>query len=269
MNRFQLWSAGIALSLLASVAVAAPAGYTAPRIKQVPASRPDWAGVWSPAEPNLFDPAVYTDPRTPTGVEAASFLREYPPYNAEWEAKYVERLKQNAAGVPTDPSASCKPTAMPRVMATPYPMEWVIEPNRVVLLHENSSQVRRIWTDGRGHPSADDLDPTYEGHSIGHWEGDTLVVDTVGMRGDTVYDVSAAPHSDQVHVVERISRISPTKMEDLLTVTDPIAFTRPWVVRRTYDLKPDWTIIEYFCADNNRNPINADGSTGFLRPAPK
>ena len=266
MDRFQLSATGVALWLLATAALAAPAGYTAPRIKQVSAGRPDWTGVWSPAEANLFDPAA-VDPKA--SIEAASFLRDYPPYNAEWEAKYVERLKQNAAGFPTDPSASCKPTAMPRVMATPYPMEWVIEPNRVVLLHENSSQVRRIWTDGRGHPSADDLDPTYEGHSIGRWEGDTLVVDTVGMRGDTVYDVSAAPHSDQVHVVERISRISPTKMEDLLTVTDPIAFTRPWVVRRTYDLKTDWAIIEYVCADNNRNPINADGSTGFLHAAPK
>ena len=83
-------------------------------------------------------------------------------------------------------------------MTTPYPMEFVIQPDRVVILHEISSQVRRIYTDGRKHPAPEDLDPTYMGHSIGHWEGDTLVVDTVGMKGDTVYDVSAAPHSDKV-----------------------------------------------------------------------
>jgi hypothetical protein len=150
---------------------------------------------------------------------------------------------------------------MPRIMTTPYPMEFVILPDRVDILHEISSQVRRIWTDGRRHPPADELDPTYMGHSIGHWDGDILVVDTVGMRGDTVYDVSAAPHSDKVHEVERIRRISATQMEDVMTVEDPVAFTKPWVVRRLYDLKPGWEIKEYVCEDNNRNTINPDGTT--------
>ena len=106
------------------------------------------------------------------------------------------------------------------------------------------------------------------GHSIGHWEGDTLVVDTVGMRGDTVFDVSAAPHSDKIHVTERLRRLSPTKFEDRITVEDPVAFTKPWEIVRTYDLKPDWQIIEYVCEENNRNPILADGTTGFLPPRP-
>ncbi len=140
----------------------------------------------------------------------------------------------------------------------------MIQPDRVRILHEISSQVRRIWTDGRSHP--DDLDPTYMGHSIGHWEGDTLVVDTVGMRGDTVFDVTAAPHSDKIHVTERIRRLSAAKLEDRLVVEDPVAFTRPWPVVRTYDLKQDWQITEYVCEENNRNPIKPDGSTGFTAP---
>ena len=150
---------------------------------------------------------------------------------------------------------------MPRIMTTPYPMEFVIQPDRVLILLEISSQVRRIYTDGRKHPTGDDLDPTYMGHSIGHWEGDTLVVDTVGMRGDTVFDVTAAMHSDQVHEVERIRRISPTQMQDIMTIEDPVAFTKPWVVTRLYDLKPTWQITEYVCEDNNRNPIKPDGTT--------
>jgi hypothetical protein len=224
---------------------------------------PDWSGVWNPAELNIFDPTAPHDPQNKKNSSAA-YMREFPPYNAEWEARYQKNLADNAAGKPVDPTAGCVPGGMPRIMTTPYPFEVVIQPNRVLILHEVSSQVRRIWTDGRKHPA--DLDPTYMGHSIGHWEGDTLVVDTVGLRGDTVFDVTAAPHSDQIHVTERIRRLSATKLEDRLVVQDPVAFTKPWLVVRTYDLKPDWEIKEYVCEENNRNPINPDGSTGFVPP---
>jgi hypothetical protein len=237
----------------------APANYKAPRQADSRSNLPDWSGVWNPHERNMFDPTAFDRPENKG--KGAQDIREYPPYNAEWEARYVRKLKDNAAGIPGDPTASCRPGGMPRIMTTPYPMEFVIQPDRVVILHEISSQVRRIYTDGRKHPPADELDPTYMGHSIGHWEGDTLVVDTVGMRGDTVYDVSAAMHSDKVHEVERIRRISPTQIEDVMTIEDPVAFTKPWVVTRLYDLKPTWQIAEYICEDNNRNPIKPDGTT--------
>ena len=237
----------------------APANYKAPVQKDSKMGLPDWSGVWNPHERNMFDPTAFDRPENKG--KGAQDLREYPPYNAQWEARYVKKLAENAQGLPTDPTASCRPGGMPRIMTTPYPMEFVIQPDRVVILHEISSQVRRIYTDGRKHPAPDDLDPTYMGHSIGHWEGDTLVVDTVGVKGDTVYDVSAAPHSDKVHEVERIRRISPTQIEDVMTIEDPVAFTKPWVVTRRYDLKPTWDIQEYVCEDNNRNPIKPDGTT--------
>jgi hypothetical protein len=258
--------ASAALTVFATGAVAqAPQTkpYAAPRAASAP-GRPDWSGVWNPHERNMFDPAAFDRPENKG--KGAQDMREYPPYNAEWEAKYEKKLAENKAGLPTDPTASCRPGGMPRIMTTPYPMEFVVLPDRVMVIHEAWSQVRRIWTDGRGHPKPDDLDPTYMGDSIGHWDGDTLVVDTVGMRGDTVFDVSAAPHSDQIHEVERIRRLSPTLIEDVMTLTDPVAFTKPWVVKRTYDLKPDWRITEYICEDNNRNPIQADGTTAFLPP---
>ncbi len=259
---------GLAILLGSTAAVAAPAGYVPPRIKQTPANRPDWTGIWHPAERNIFDPEAFTDPRNKGEVNDAAYIREFPPYNAEWEAKYLGKLADNKAGKPTDPTASCRPGGMPRIMTSPYPMEFMIQADLTVVLHELSSQVRRIFTDGRPHPAADDLDPTYMGHSIGYWEGDTLVVDTVGLVGHTVYDVTAAPHSDQLHLTERIRRISPTQMEDVITVTDPVAFTRPWTVHRHYDLKSDWQIREYVCEDNNRNPILPDGTTGLLLKAP-
>ncbi len=237
----------------------APPNYKAPVQKDSRMGLPDWSGVWNPHERNMFDPTAFDRPENKG--KGAQDIREYPPYNAAWEARYDAKLKQNSQGIPTDPTASCRPGGMPRIMTTPYPMEFVIEPGRVVILHEISSQVRRIYTDGRKHPAPDDLDPTYMGHSIGHWEGDTLVVDTVGVKGDTVYDVSSAPHSDKVHEIERIRRISPTQIQDVMTIEDPVAFTKPWVVTRLYDLKPDWEIQEYICEDNNRNPIKPDGTT--------
>ncbi len=128
-------------------------------------------------------------------------------------------------------------------MTTPYPLEFIIQPGRVMVLHEAYSQMRRIYTDGRAHPA--ELDPTYNGHSVGHWEGDTLVVDTVGLRGDTVFDVTGAPHSDAIHVVERIRRTNATTPEDRIVVEDSKAMSKPWPVVRTYSLRPDWELTEY------------------------
>jgi hypothetical protein len=241
---------------------AGPAFGAAPR-----KALPNWTGVWNPHERNLFDASALTADKvkakdTGSSLFEASYMRMYPPYRADYETRYEEKLKKTQAGISTDPTAACVPPGVPRIMATPYPLEFIVEPTRVTILFEAFGQTRRIFTDGRKHPN--DLDPTYNGHSIGHWEGDTLVVDTVGLRGDTVFDVTGAPHSDAMHVVERIHRSGKTKMEDVITIEDPKALTKPWTVRRTFDLEPKWEIAEYVCEENQRNPVKSDGSTGFV-----
>ena len=139
---------------------------------------------------------------------------------------------------------------------------------QVTIIAEWSSQTRRIFTDGRKHPV--DPDPTYQGHSIGHWEGDTLVIDTIGVRGDTVFDATGLGHSDQMHITERMRQSSPTELEDQITVEDPVAFTHPWVITRKYKRGgPDLQIMEYICEENNRNPVGANGVTGFTAESPK
>jgi hypothetical protein len=218
---------------------------------------PDWSGVWMPVELNLFDPTA----ETVTGPTSDFFgtPRMFPPYNAEWEAKYVHEVELNASGFPRDPTARCLPPGMPRIMSSPYPWEFVVERTRVTMLKEYMSQVRRIYIDGRGHPP--DVDPSFNGHSIGHWEGDVLVIDTVGLRDDTPYDRTGAPHSDQLHVVERMRKIGPDLIENILYLEDPVAFTKPWTVRRTYKRMPGWEISEYVCEENNRNPVDENGNT--------
>jgi hypothetical protein len=225
---------------------------------------PDWTGVWNPSERNIFDPTTLPPiPKNAAGYfPESSYAREYPPYTPGYEARYIAVLKRTAEGFATDPVGSCLPPGFPRLMGTPFPLEFVLEAGRVTILFEAWSQTRRIWTDGRPHPT--DPDPSYNGHSIGHWEGDTLVIDTVGMRDDTTYDVTGAPHSDALHVMERMRKRDPETIEDVITVEDRKAFTKPWTVTRTYGKRAGWEIAEYVCEENQRNPPNADGTTGVV-----
>jgi hypothetical protein len=213
-----------------------------------------WDGVWSPIENNMFDPS--------RGQLNPNLARMYPPYNEEWEARYVAVLEVARQGKPSDPTASCRPGGMPRIMANPYPQEIIVKPKQVTILKELQTQIRRIYTDGREVPKDPDL--TYNGYSTGHWEGGTLVVETIGLRGDTVFDRTAAPHSDKIKVLERMRLRSADVWEDQITIIDPVVFTKPWVVTRTYQRQPDWEILEYVCEDNNRNPLNPDGTNGFV-----
>jgi hypothetical protein len=247
---------------------AAVLGVAATPVLAAPAL-PDWSGVWQPRERNLFDPSALeaadrNAKDTQSSLFEASYLRMHPPYRPDYEARYEKTLKDTAAGIGSDPTAACLPPGFPRIMGTPYPMEFIVQPDRVTILFEVLSQVRRIYTDGRKHP--EDLDPSFNGDSIGHWEGDTLVVDTVGMRGDTVFDVTGAAHSDAIHVTERIRRISADSIEDRMVVEDPKALTKSWPVTRTYQRHPDWVFREYVCEENQRNPIGPDGATQFLGP---
>jgi hypothetical protein len=217
------------------------------------ADLPDWSGVWVPAERNIFDPNALPPPSEgaiPGYFPDTSYAREYPPYTSAYEARYEAVLAQTKSGMATDPVGKCLPPGFPRIMTTPMPLEFILEPHRTTILFEGFFQLRRIWTDGRAHP--DDLELTYNGHSIGHWEGDTLVVDTVGLRGDTIFDVTGAPHSDAPRVTERIRRTGPNTREDQLTLDDSKAFTKPWVVTRIYRREPNWEIAEYVCEENNR-----------------
>jgi hypothetical protein len=137
-------------------------------------------------------------------------------------------------------------------------MEIIQKPKQMTIIAEWMGQVRRIYLDGRPHP--EDPDPTFNGHSIGHWEGKTLVVDTVGLRDDTMFDQSGVRHSDKLHIVERFTLIDANTLQDELTADDPVAFYKPWTVKKTYKRAPvDMEIMEYVCQENNRNPIGPDG----------
>ena len=149
-----------------------------------------------------------------------------------------------------DPNLACLPEGVPRFMiSVPYPMEIFQGPASVLIIHEGTSVMRQIHM-GRQHPK--DLDPTYAGDSIGKWEGDSLVVDTIGFNDKTWLDGGGIPHSTALHVVERIRRIDHDTLVDQFTIDDPMAYTKAITVQQVYKLKPDWEIHEYVCEENNK-----------------
>ena len=142
----------------------------------------------------------------------------------------------------------CFPPGVPRIYLQPFPLQFVQTPKEVIMLYEYDHTVRHVFTDGRKHP--DDLTPTYMGDSIGRWEGDTFVVDTVGFNEKTWLDRIGTGHSDQLHVIERFQRLNQNDLELDVTMEDSKALAMPWNVHLQFQLHPDWTIAEQVCADN-------------------
>lgn len=214
-------------------------------------ARTDFSGVWSPDQGVLWD----------TSVKAGE--RPRAPFTPEYAARYQEALDASAAGRPkADPPARCLPPGVPRIMASPFPFEVVQTSETVYMLFEYMSQVRRIYI----HDSAPARlgFATFNGHSTGRWEQDTLVIETVDLNPESVLDTTHLPHSDALRVEERLRLVAPDKLEAMITLIDPKAYSKPWTVRRTYTRKPGERILQYVCEENNRNPVAEDGSTGFI-----
>jgi hypothetical protein len=148
-----------------------------------------------------------------------------------------------------DPILKCFPPGIPRAyLVRSEPIEIANIPGRVLMIFEYDHFVRNIYTDGRQHGK--DLTPTWMGDSIGKWEGDTLVVDSVGFNDKTWLDNDGHPHTEDLRVIERIRRVSHYTLTIDTTIEDPKAYTKPWGGHAIYDLKPDWNLGEMVCEDN-------------------
>jgi hypothetical protein len=238
-NRFGaaiVWTAVIIGTIPAALAqVSATARLVTPNggseIPRMPDGKPDLSGVWE-------RPPVLDMSKNGPGQQGPGEL----PMTAWAKAHYGEAF---------DSSGHCLPIGYTRDINSPFPIEIVQRPNRVVFLYEFNNIFHHIYTDGRPHPK--DLEPTWNGHSIGHWEGDTLVVDTAGFNDKTMLDTEGHPHSPDLHVVERLTRTDAMHIAYEITVTDAQAYTRPWTNKRTFTLRPEWELMEYNCNENNRD----------------
>jgi hypothetical protein len=227
--------------------------------------------------------AVY---EKPTAADWAA-LAELPDFSGVWERgggggggrgrgggsalsptpEYAALRDQRAAGpgASSNLSANCLPPGMPGIMSQPYPMEFLLTPGKVTIVIEAYTQVRHIFTDGRELPEFPD--PLFFGTSIGHWEGDTLVVESIGFS-DLVQIGGGLPHSDQMKITERISLIDADVMQIETTITDAEALTQPYTTTATFARHRDWTIAEYICQENNRNFVDPAGAEGIILDNP-
>lgn len=229
-----------------------------------PAPLPDWSGVWQMVGPTIFDAATVEPPNGRAGEPG---VRERPPYNAEWEARYQKNIDAIRRGVLPDPVNTCgTPHGFPRIMNLPDVYEFAVRPEQVWILGENGPNILRIYTDGRAHPAPEDMWPTYSGDSVGKWEGDTLVFDTLSTKGardeDVIVDRTGLVLSDQLHVITRMRKIDDTTIEAQMVLEDSKALKSPWRVTKRYRRQAAGTrVYDYSCAENNRNPVSPSGRT--------
>jgi hypothetical protein len=277
-------SAGAAVALAGALAAGAAYAQNAPAAPAAaPAARPPppkprtlfndpdrtlaltrgFGGAEGPVKPRPGAPPN-TDPKNFEGVW---WLRGYeyllgpePGVPAPLKPQYIELLKKRIrlknAGTPeTDTSTQCFPHGMPRLMESPYPIEIVQTPGRVTFLHEVAHEIRRIYLD-QPHPKG--LKDTFLGHSVGHWEGDTLVVDTVNINDKSFIDDEGEAHSNKEHITERYRKIDGGRQIELtMTIEDPVTLEHPYSYKRFYEWRPDVRPAEYVCEENNRNaPVN-------------
>jgi hypothetical protein len=199
-----------------------------------PATAPSLDGVWllAPGQgPGLAD-----------GAKTAA------PLTAEAQATLTQRKAALAAGKDIDPTSKCLPMGFPRNMVAHFPLQIATDARKITLIHPSSIRARRIFLDRKDHDP--EIDPQFNGDSIGHWEGGVLVVDTTNFKSGVWLDGRGLPSSEALHVTERI-RLLPggRTLEDRITVADPALFTRPWTVTKTYGRQSDEAVKDALCEE--------------------
>jgi len=242
----------IASATALAAAGSAPAALAESRAPADPAARsaayaaiarlPAFEGVWQP------DWAAVTRLRAAEGQAPLT-----PAARRELEAFHA--AKEQGENLQTE-GANCRPVGMPGVMRYPYPIEFIYSPGKVNIVIETHSQLRQIFTDGRALPEDPDL--LFNGSSVGRWDGDTLVVETVGFS-PLISLIEGLHPTEQTRMRERIRLAGPGQLAVETTITDPALFSEPFTTAMTYRLEPEWDLREYICQENNRDAADAEG----------
>jgi len=209
-----------------------PAAYA--QAPQSVAAVPDITGSWERAR-DASIPAAMQPPLKPQ-------------YQKEWQTRTQAAREAAAKGTPlADRATMCLPEGMPAMMGATFPMEILQSRGQVTIIQEAFTQVRRILLD-QAQKAIDDVEPGFYGHSVGKWEGSTLVVDTVGVRENVLFQ--NAPHSAEMRIKERISLAANGTLRNEVTIEDPTTLDKPWTVTFAYRRIPNYSLLEYVCEDN-------------------
>jgi hypothetical protein len=218
---------------------------------RTPAGRPDFSGVWENDGFGVGTPLEGTDPTGPprTPFFDLSFgLKDSPPYQP-WAAEVARQRKSDLGK--DNPDARCLPLGPLQMMAHPLPKKILQLPGLLAILHERNMEFRQIFTDARALPK--DPQPSWYGYSTGKWDGDTLVVNTIGLRDGLWADFNGSPLTDGARMTERFRRPAFARLEVDVTVDDPKAYTKPWTVRLSQHLLLDSDLLEYACLENEKD----------------
>lgn len=232
---------------------------------RTPDGKPDLTGIWE---------FVDAGPRfRPKGTPAFSFKPGAPVYSqffnigitlpgetlpfTPWAAALRKQRKDN--NNKDNPDAHCLPLGLMQLHAHPQPREIVQTPSEIVIVYEANYGLRQIFTDGRPVPKIDDVEPWWYGYSVGHWEGDTMVVETVGFRDDVWLDVEGSPLTNTGKMTERFRRPDFGHLQIDITVEDPKAYTKPWTVRIDQKLMLNTNLIEFICNENEKSDAHLVG----------
>jgi hypothetical protein len=219
---------------------------------------PDWSGVWTrEASPFFWDP----DQTAVDGMPTAKLTPEY-------ERELIERVEKWNQGIDYDPLSMCAPAGMPRWIVEPFLKEFVATPQQTWLINEMQNEIRRIYTDGRDHPSEADAYPLWEGDSIGFWDGDRLVIHTAQARDNMLQRIQPTV-SDQVEIVEMWYKMADDTMVADVWLYDPVALAEPWYTKQVYKrLSNDdksLRIRYWHCSENQNNVVvpTEEGASDF------
>ena len=218
---------------------------------------PDWTGLWEHTGGFHFDPEQ-------KGPKATAAL------TPEYQARYDKKLADIKKGIQWDPLSACLPAGYPRWLLEPFLREFILRPEEAWLLTEQNAEIRRIYTDSRGHVPVDEAYPLWEGDSVGFWDGDTLVIHTNNLKAGQ-YQRDQPDFSDQATTVERMRKTGPDTIEDIVDVYDPASLQRPWHVRQVYRRvkTPNLRINHWSCEENNNTARTDNGSTTIFLPGEK
>ncbi len=240
-------------------------------IPRTPDGKPDLSGTWLPGQ--LTGGEVADEHSGKGTMELTKWGLDKFNWNRAPEAANAPGVYRGQhVRVDQDPAYHCYPAGLVRlgpplnIIQGRGPIEIIQTPGKVMLLFQYDHEVRQIFTDGREHPRI--LELTWNGHSIGRWDGDTLVVDTIGIRDESWLDQGGHEHSTELHVVERFRRVDADTLEMERTLTDPIALAKPFTIRVVLKFSPDKDLDEntgYDCSQFMvRKPSFGEGENTLL-----
>jgi hypothetical protein len=220
--------------------------------------RPNLSGLWqtihAPAEvlARLIPEATNGAGEEPMSQYFINIFSDFQPDDVPLRPAAAELFRQRAQHFSNEsPLPHCLPEGMPLVEMAPAPYKIVQTPGATFMLYERDTTFRQIYTDGRKLP--DDPQPSWLGYSVGKWEGDSFLVDTIGFNDRGWLDARGHTHSEALHLTERFHRVDFGHMEVDLTIDDPQTYTRPFTIKLRQSLLPDTDLLESFCAENEKD----------------